>query len=65
MPTTRSSKRYTVIPNGLSEEEVNSSDSEDEISTIKRISLHASTTNEQSSLSEESDVEEVVQKGPP
>ncbi|CAF1429375.1 unnamed protein product [Adineta ricciae] len=31
MPTTRSSKRHSVVPNGLSEEEVQSSDSEDEI----------------------------------
>jgi hypothetical protein len=54
MPTTRSSKRYTIIPNGLSEEEVDSSESEDE-----------STINEQSSSSEENDVEEIVQKGPP
>ncbi|CAF1588696.1 unnamed protein product [Didymodactylos carnosus] len=65
MPTTRSSKRHTVIPNGLSEEEVDSSESEDEISTIKRTSLHESTMSEQSSSSEESDVEEVVQKAPP
>ncbi|CAF5119415.1 unnamed protein product, partial [Rotaria sp. Silwood1] len=31
MPTTRSSKRQSIVPNGLSEEEVDSSDSKDEI----------------------------------
>jgi hypothetical protein len=32
MPTTRSSKRQSIVPNGLSEEEVDLSDSDDEIS---------------------------------
>jgi hypothetical protein len=65
MPNTRSSKRHTSIPNGLSEQEVDSSESEDEMIKVRRALLQNLTIEENSSSSEEDDVEETKQKGPP
>jgi hypothetical protein len=65
MPNTRSSKRHTIIPNGLSEEGVDSSESEDEMGKIRRALVKDLTINENSSSSEEDDVEETKQEGPP
>ena len=60
MANTRSSKRHPVIPNGLSEEESDSSESEDEMNMAKRSLSKDSTSNEGSSSSEEWDDEPIV-----
>jgi hypothetical protein len=66
MPYTRSSKRHTVFPNGFSEEEIDSSHSaEDEMNKIKRNLALKLQINEKSSSSEESEIEETKQLGPP
>ena len=61
MTNTRSSKRYPVIPSGLSEEELDSSESEDELDVVKRRLLDKSTSNDQSSSSEECSSAEISQ----
>ncbi|CAF4509013.1 unnamed protein product, partial [Didymodactylos carnosus] len=61
MTNTRSSKRYPVVPNGLSEEEVDSSESEDEMDAVKRSLLNESTSDDQSSSSEEDYSEAISQ----
>ena len=65
MPTTRSSKRQSIVPNGLSEEEVDSSDSEDEISKVRHILSKNLLINKKPSSSEEDDIEETKQASPP
>lgn len=61
MAKQRSSKKHPVIPNGLSEEESDSSESEDEINIVKRNLPNDSTSSEYSSSSEEWDHEAVLQ----
>ncbi|CAF1094970.1 unnamed protein product [Rotaria sp. Silwood1] len=65
MPTTRNSKRHTSIPNGLSDEEVHSSESEDEINKVRHVLSKNILTNKNSSSSEEDDAEETKQAGSP
>ncbi|CAF1405413.1 unnamed protein product [Rotaria sordida] len=65
MPTTRSSKQQSIVPNGLSEEEVDSSDSEDEISKVRHVLSKNLLINKESSSSEEDDIEEIKQASPP
>ncbi|CAF3223249.1 unnamed protein product [Rotaria sp. Silwood2] len=65
MPTTRSSKRQSIVSNGLSEEEVDSSDSEDEISKVRHVLSNNLLINKESSSSEEDDIEETKQASPP
>ena len=65
MPNTRSSKRHTVVPNGLSEEEGYSSESDDEMSKVRHALSQDLTISESSSSSEEDDVEEIKQASPP
>ncbi|CAF3853099.1 unnamed protein product [Rotaria sp. Silwood1] len=60
MPNTRSSNRYIVIPNGLSEEEMDTSESEDEIGAVQHVLQDKLKINEDNSSSEASDVEEMV-----
>ncbi|CAF1530389.1 unnamed protein product [Rotaria sp. Silwood1] len=52
MPNTRSSNRYIVIPNGLSEEEMDTSESEDEISAVQHVLQDKLKINEDNSSSE-------------
>ncbi len=61
MPTTRSSKRQSIVPNGLSEEEVDSSNSEDEINKVRHVLPKNLLINKESSSTEEDDIEETKQ----
>jgi hypothetical protein len=65
MLTTRNSKRHAIIPNGLSDEEVQSSESEDEINKVRHVLSKNILIDKKSSSSEEDDVEETKQAGPP
>ena len=60
MPNTRNSNRCIVLPNVLSEEEIDSTESEDEINTINNVLNDPSMIDEDSLSSEESDVDEIV-----
>lgn len=60
MPKKRNSKRHTLTPNGLSEEEIDLSESEDEILKVKGATLPSLLIDETSSSSEEIDAEEVT-----
>ncbi|CAF1258417.1 unnamed protein product [Rotaria sordida] len=59
MPNTRSSNHYIVISNGLSEEETDTSELEDDIGAVQHILHDKLTINEDNSSSEGSDVEEM------
>ena len=65
MPTTRSSKGQSIVPNGLSEEEIDSSDSEDEISKVRHVLSKNLLINRESSSNEEDDIEQTKQASSP
>ncbi|CAF5228949.1 unnamed protein product [Rotaria magnacalcarata] len=60
MPNTRSFNRYTIIPNGSSEEEVDSPESEDEIGAAQHVLQDKLITDEDYSCSEDSAIEEIA-----
>ncbi len=54
----------SIIPNGFSEEDIDLSESEDEMSKVRHALQHELPINKESSSSEESELEKIKQKCP-